>query len=65
VRAALSDPEAPVRKVPDRLRWVGHAGDLRDVRGVLAAGVEGVDGKPPAALPREQVCLRFPLLIDT
>jgi protein-tyrosine phosphatase len=54
-----------VRKVSDRLLWVGHAGDLRDVREVLAAGVEAVvevaDSEPLAALPRDLVRLRFPL----
>jgi protein-tyrosine phosphatase len=54
-----------MRQVAGRLLWLGHAGDLRDLRALLAAGVEAVvelaDSEPPAVLPRELVRCRFPL----
>src|SRR4051794_32006105 len=54
-----------MRRIVGRPLWVGNAGDLRDVRGVLAAGVEAVvelaDSEPLAVLPRELVRCRFPL----
>src|SRR5215211_1613345 len=54
-----------MRQVAGRLLWLGNAGDLRDARAVLAAGIEAVvelaDSEPPAALPRELVRCRFPL----
>jgi hypothetical protein len=54
-----------MRQVAGRALWLGHAGDLRDPRAVLAAGIEAVvelaDSEPMAALPRELVRCRFPL----
>ncbi len=54
-----------MRQVADRKLWLGHAGDLRDPRAVLAAGIEAVvelaDSEQMAALPRELVRCRFPL----
>ena len=54
-----------MRQVADRALWLGHAGDLRDPRAVLAAGIEAVielaDSEPLAALPRDLVRCRFPL----
>ena len=54
-----------MRQVPGRSLWLGNAGDLRDARAVLAAGIEAVvelaDSEPFAALPRELVRCRFPL----
>jgi hypothetical protein len=54
-----------MRQVPDRALWLGNAGDLRDARAVLAAGVAAVvelaDSEPFAVLPRELVRCRFPL----
>ena len=54
-----------MRQVAGRALWLGNAGDLRDARAVLAAGVEAVvevaDGDPLAVLPRELVRCRFPL----
>src|SRR5215475_3555539 len=54
-----------MRQVPGRLLWLGHAGDLRDARAVLAAGIEAVvelaDSEQLAVLPRELVRCRFPL----
>jgi hypothetical protein len=54
-----------MRQVACHALWLGHAGNLRDPRTVLAAGVEAVvelaDGEPLATLPRELVRCRFPL----
>jgi protein-tyrosine phosphatase len=54
-----------LRQVDGRALWLGHAGDLRDPRSVLAAGVEAVielaDSEPQATLPRDLVRCRFPL----
>src|SRR5262245_37055634 len=54
-----------MRQVAGRLLWVGHAGDTRDPRSVMAAGIEAVlelaDNEPFAALPRELIRCRFPL----
>ena len=54
-----------MRRVSGRALWLGNAGDLRDARTILAAGivaiVELADGEPMAILPRELVRCRFPL----
>jgi hypothetical protein len=54
-----------MRQVAGWALWLGHAGDLRDPRAVLAAGIEAVvelaDSEPLAALPRDLVRCRFPL----
>src|ERR1700758_3746667 len=54
-----------MRKVSGRALWLGNAGDLRDPRAVLAAGVAAVvelaDSEPLAVLPRDLVRCRFPL----
>jgi hypothetical protein len=54
-----------MRQVVGRPLWLGNAGDLRDARAVLAAGVGAVvelaDSEPLAVLPRELVRCRFPL----
>ncbi len=54
-----------MRQVAGRSLWLGNAGDLRDARAVMAAGVEAVvelaDNEQLAVLPRELVRLRFPL----
>lgn len=54
-----------MRPVAGRALWLGHAGDLRDARVVLAAGIEAVvelaDSEPLAPLPRELMRCRFPL----
>jgi protein-tyrosine phosphatase len=46
--------------------WIGNAGDARDVRRVLSAGIAAVIDlameEPPAVYPREIVCCRIPLL---
>ena len=54
-----------MRQVAGRALWLGHAGDLRDPRAVLNAGIEAVvelaDSEPLATLPRDLVRCRFPL----
>jgi hypothetical protein len=54
-----------MRQVANRRLWIGHAGDLRDPRAVLAAGIEAVvelaDNEPLALLPRDLIRFRFPL----
>jgi hypothetical protein len=54
-----------VRRVPNHSLWLGHAGDGRDVRALLSAGILAVVdlalNEPPAALTRELVYCRFPL----
>jgi protein-tyrosine phosphatase len=54
-----------VRQIPNHQLWLGNAGDLRDGRTILAAGMEAVievaDNELLAELPRELVRLRFPL----
>lgn len=54
-----------MRRIPNRDLYLGHAGDLRDVRAVLRAGVSAIvelaDSEMFANLPRDLVRLRFPL----
>ena len=54
-----------MRQIPGRSLWLGHAGDLRDTRAILAAGIAAVvelaDSEQFAVLPRELVRCRFPL----
>jgi len=54
-----------MRQIVGRTLWLGHAGDLRDPRPILDAGIEAVielaDNEPFATLPRELVQCRFPL----
>lgn len=55
-----------MRQVPGHTLWLGHAGDVRDVRGLLAAGIVAVIDlavqEAPAPLPRALVHARFPLV---
>jgi hypothetical protein len=55
-----------VRQIPGYPLWLGHAGDARDLRGILSAGILAVVdlalNEPPAALTRELAYLRFPLV---
>ncbi len=55
-----------MRQIPDYPLWLGHVGDARDMRAVLAAGVLAVvdlaADEPPAAVPRDLAYLRFPLV---
>jgi protein-tyrosine phosphatase len=54
-----------MRQVTGRLLWLGHAGDIRDPRELLAADVEAVielaDNEPFGLLPRHLIRCRFPL----
>ena len=55
-----------MREIPPYPLWLGHIGDVRDLRGVLAAGIVAlVDlalNEPPTAVTRELVYCRFPLV---
>jgi protein-tyrosine phosphatase len=55
-----------VRQVPGFPLWLGHVGDVRDLRSVLSAGILAVVDlaldEPPATVTRELVYCRFPLL---
>jgi hypothetical protein len=55
-----------MRRVPGYSLWLGHAGDVRDVRGLLAAGIVAVVDlaiqEAPAPLTRDLVYCRFPLV---
>jgi hypothetical protein len=55
-----------MRQVPGFTLWLGHVGDVRDLRAVLSAGIRAVVdlalNEPPAVLTRELVYCRFPLL---
>ncbi len=55
-----------MRQIPPYSLWLGHAGHVRDLRTVLAAGIVAlVDlalDEPPASLTRELVYCRFPLV---
>ena len=54
-----------MRQIANRKLWVGHAGDLRDLRAIMDMGLEAVvelaDSEPFATLPRELVRCRFPI----
>ena len=54
-----------MRQVTGQSLWVGHAGDTRDPRILMALGVEAVvelaDSELFATLPRELVRFRLPL----
>ena len=55
-----------MRQIEGYPLWVGTARDARDIKGVLAAGIEAVVDLAmlcePVAPPRELVYLRFPLV---
>jgi hypothetical protein len=55
-----------MQKLPSDLLWIGHAGDGRDARRLLAEGIEAVvqlaAEEPPLALPRELTVCRIPLV---
>ena len=57
-----------MRRIADRQLWIGHAGDLRDARAILDAGIAAVvelaDSEPHAVLPRDLIRCRFPLSDD-
>jgi protein-tyrosine phosphatase len=55
-----------MRQVPGHALWLGHAAEARDLRGVLSAGILAVVDlaidEPPAAVPRDLVYCRFPIV---
>jgi hypothetical protein len=55
-----------VRQVPGYSLWLGHAGDVRDFRGIHAVGIRAIvdlaQNEPPATPGREVVYCRFPLI---
>jgi protein-tyrosine phosphatase len=55
-----------MRRVPGYSLWLGHAGDVRDVRVLLSTGIVAVVDlaiqEAPALLTRELAYLRFPLV---
>ena len=55
-----------MKRIDDLPLWLGHAGDGRDQRQILATGIRAVVQlaleEPPLAPPRELLYLRFPLL---
>src|SRR5258708_28617010 len=55
-----------VRKIARHTLWLGHIGDVRDLRTVLAADIAAlVDlaiNEPPGTITRELVYCRFPLV---
>lgn len=55
-----------MRQVPPHFLWIGHAGDGRDYRKVLDAGVQAIvqlaEEEPPLQPPRELIVCRFPLV---
>src|SRR5262249_4395255 len=54
-----------MRQIPNHRNWIGNAGDLRDPRAVLGAGIEAIvelaDNEQFTSLPRDLIRLRFPL----
>ena len=55
-----------MRPIPDETLWLGHAGDVRDPRALLDAGITAVVdlalGEAPPRLPRDLVYCRFPIV---
>lgn len=55
-----------MRQVPGYSLWLGHAGDARDLPGLLEAGIKAVidvaRNEAPASLGHEIVYCRFPLV---
>ena len=55
-----------MREVIPNILWIGNARDAREVKGVLAVGIEVVIDlaieEPPISFPRDIVYCRFPLL---
>ena len=55
-----------MRQVSNYPLWVGNARDARDIKGVLAAGIQAVMDlaaeEPPVAPTRELVYVRYPLV---
>ena len=55
-----------MREVVENKLWIGHTGDLRDLRGLAEREIEAVVelayDEAPATLPRSMIVCRFPLL---
>ena len=55
-----------MRQIPPYSLWLGHAGDARDIRAVLDAGILAVVDlaleEPPAHFTRELAYFRIPLI---
>src|SRR5437870_5820394 len=55
-----------MRQIPPHSLWLGHAGDGRDFRAILEAGLQAVVQlaveEEPLVLPRELIFCRFPLV---
>jgi hypothetical protein len=55
-----------MRRVPGFSLWLGHAGDVRDIPGLFAAGIVALVDlaihEPPAPVARELVYCRFPIV---
>jgi hypothetical protein len=55
-----------MRQITGFSLWIGHVGDVRDLRALLSTGILAVIdlalNEPPATLPRELVHCRFPLI---
>src|SRR5882724_985211 len=55
-----------MRQIPGYSMWVGHVGDVRNLRDVLSDGIVAVVDlaldEPPPTITRELVYCRFPLL---
>jgi protein-tyrosine phosphatase len=55
-----------MRQLKPHPLWIGHAGDGRDVRAILDAGIDAIVdlalGEPPVQVTRELVYCRFPLV---
>jgi hypothetical protein len=55
-----------MRRVAPYCLWLGHVGDVRDLRGIIDQGIRAVVdlalNEPPAAVTRELVYCRFPLV---
>lgn len=55
-----------MRRVVDTSLFIGHAGDLRDLRALHAAGIAAVvdlaANEPPATLTRDLAYCRLPLV---
>jgi predicted protein tyrosine phosphatase len=55
-----------MREVVPQILWIGNAKEARDIRAVLAGGIEAVVDlameEPPIVFPRDVVSCRFPLI---
>jgi hypothetical protein len=55
-----------MRNIESSILWIGHAGDVRDMRAIHRAGIQAmVDlavNEPPAVVNREMIYRSFPLV---